>query len=247
MQKNMQKKIFGKIDFKCVLLDFYKSRVSESIGNFSQKLIYGLKLVQAVFKSPLKNSSRLVRTRPSNPEPKSHWKPVFKKSILMIFQAFWSDKTMNQWIYFHRTLSEGQENYRRSKTFWRLWLEFFAFMLLTLNVEWLIGYSVFFVYRLMNHVIRSKTFFFISYCHDMREKMGNKNNHKHRRPAGKDKKTTSKGNIYFNSHQILIADWLRLHTAGFPSNIKDSECMSHTVCVCKIVNFLFESLTTIEL
>ena len=66
------KKIFGKIDFKCVLLDFYKSRVSESIGNFSQKLIYGLKLVQAVFKSPLKNSSRLVRTRPSNPEPKSH-------------------------------------------------------------------------------------------------------------------------------------------------------------------------------
>ena len=115
MQKNMQKKIFGKIDFKCVLLDFYKSRVSESIGNFSQKLIYGLKLVQAVFKSPLKNSSRLVRTRPSNPEPKSHWKPVFKKSILMIFQAFWSDKTMDQWIYFHRTLSEGQENYRRSK------------------------------------------------------------------------------------------------------------------------------------
>ena len=59
----------------------------------------------------------------------------------------------------------------------------------------------------------------------MREKMGNKNNHKHRRPAGTDKKTTSKGNIYFNPHQILIADWLRLHTGGFPLNIKDSECM----------------------
>ena len=132
---------------------------------------------------------------------------------------------MDQWIYFHRTLSEGQENYRRSKIVLKIMignLRFYALNTQRGVTDWIFRLFCLSVDESRDTV---KNLFFISYCHDMREKMGNKNNHKHRRPAGTDKKTTSKGNIYFNPHQILIADWLRLHTGGFPLNIKDSECM----------------------
>ena len=50
MQKNLQKKFLEKSIFKGVLLDFQKSRVSESKNFFSQKLILGLKMVKGVFK-----------------------------------------------------------------------------------------------------------------------------------------------------------------------------------------------------
>ena len=47
----------------------------------------------------------------------SHSKPVFKIPILMNFLEFWCNKAVDLCIDFHRTLSEGQENDRRLKTF----------------------------------------------------------------------------------------------------------------------------------
>ena len=86
MLKNMQKKFLEKSIFKGVLLDFQKSRVPESKKKNSQKLIFGLKMVQGVFKTPLKTAQRLLGPTLTNVQIRLYFNLLqCKLSVLVIW------------------------------------------------------------------------------------------------------------------------------------------------------------------
>ena len=132
----------------------------------------------------------------------SHSQPLRKKFVLISILAFRCKKAWITCIGFHRTLSEGQEIDIRSKlllrvSFEKLWLEFWFWTLLSLNVESLrdhISLCCLSVDESRDTVKNIFSFIFSSYCSTIKRKMGNKKNKKHARAFGTSKKTMSKGN-----------------------------------------------------